>query len=142
MRSVLVHLQAEEAAVLAFLDERFPAQRDPWVDFVEGDACLYIRLYRDHETEMEPEELHALRAHFGDAQPLSVIADVSGRHDGTEQVQRFARALLSRWRGVVQDEFTDHLWTLEELTSGATVDGMRFFDFLEHHRRRRSRREP
>lgn len=142
MRSVLVHLQAEEAAVLAFLDERFPAQRDPWVDFVEGDACLYIRLYRDHEIEMPPEEVDELRAHFGGSQPLSLIADISGRHDGTEQVQRFARALLSRWSGVAEDGFTDHLWTLEDLTSGATVEGMRFFDFLEFHRRSKSRREP
>jgi hypothetical protein len=63
-------------------------------------------------------------------QPTHVVQiDVSGRHEGDKEVQKCIHVLLSRFSGVVQDEFTDHFWTLQEIQSGTQIEGHLFFDY-------------
>lgn len=128
MRSVLLHLAGcTEVEVTSFLAAAYPAQAGPpWVELVDGDPCLNIACYRDHAREFDPAELEQLPAQFSGCLPVSVIAHVSGRHDGAHQVRRLVEALLTSWQGVAEDEHGD-LWTLREIRSGRSVDGRSFF---------------
>lgn len=138
MRSVIVHLAAPctEDDVADVLGRAYEGDgRRQWVEHVEGDPCLVIEFYRDHLIEYAPEELEQLKSHFAGEMPLSVIANISGRHDGTAQVRRFVQVLLAQLPGVATDEFTDHLWSRAEIEQNAQFDGLAFFDYLGHHRR-------
>lgn len=130
MRSVVVLLRDTiGSAVTAYLDAAYPEQREPWVVFVEGDACLYINLYRDGPREHEPEDWAYIVQRFGGEPAACVIADVSGRHPGDEQVAGFVAGLLSRFSGAAMDDYTAHLWSLNELRGGHRVRGHPFFDY-------------
>jgi hypothetical protein len=130
MRSVLVYLRdTTESAVSAYLDAAYPKQREPWVAFVRGDACLYINLYRDGPREHEPEDWADIVRRFGGKPAVGVIADVSGRHPGDEEAAAFVAGLLSRFSGAAMDEYTTHLWSLAELRAGQRVRGHPFFDY-------------
>lgn len=131
MRSVVVHVQGcAEAELESALCELYPGQEDPWLDMVDGDPCLYIRILQPDEAGrwVAEERAPALR-HFGEVRPLTVVADVSGRHDGTSRVRALAVALLSRFEGIATDEYSDRLWSLDEILRDASVEGHRFFDF-------------
>jgi hypothetical protein len=129
MRSVLVHLAGcTEAEVASLIASTYPAQAGPpWIDLVDGDPCLYIDHYRDHVVELEPADLDQLKERFSGRLPVSLIANVSGRHNGAEQVHHFVEALLTCWSGVAQDNYSDHLWTLPEIRAGTAIEGRLFF---------------
>jgi hypothetical protein len=130
MRSVLIFLRdTTESMVMAYLDAAYPQQREPWVKLVHGDACLYINLYRDGGQEHEPEDWFDIVGRFGTDPAVGVIADVSGRHSGEEQVTEFVAGLLSRFSGAAMDDYTSHLWSLAELRAGQRVCGHPFFDY-------------
>ncbi len=59
---------------------------------------------------------------------MTVMADVSGRVPGDDEVREFAAFLLSEFRGVAWDDYSCHCWTLVEIQSGTKADGHRFFD--------------
>jgi hypothetical protein len=130
MRSVFVHLRAAtEAEVIPFLDASYPYQPGPtWICAVDDDPCLYIDFYRDHAAESAPEDHAALLRAFGGLLPVSLVANVSGRWPGDEQARDFVRLFLARFGGFAHDDYTEHLWTLEEVLSGAAIDGHPFFD--------------
>ena len=132
MRSVIVHLRdTTEQEVAGFLQRTYPFQQGPpWIAHVAGDACLYIDFYRDGPSEHEPKEWAGILASFGGEPSVSVGADVSGRHPGDEQVRDFVGALLGRFGGAAQDDYTNHLWSLEEIVTGHHVQGHAFFDYL------------
>jgi hypothetical protein len=130
VRSVLVFLRdTTEAEVTAYLDGAYRSQREPWVVAVDGDACLYIRLYHDGPREHEPEEWADIIRRLGGEPTVGVIADVSGRHPGDKQVAEFVTTLLARFRGAAMDEYTTHLWSLSELRAGRHIEGHPFFDY-------------
>ena len=130
MRSVFVYLrETTEADVAAYLDRAYPAQREPWLVTSAGDPCLYINFYRDAPREFEPEDWANLVQRFGGEPAVGVMADVSGRHPGDEQAFDFVTDLLSSFSGAAQDEYTVHLWSLDELRTGYHVSGHPFFDY-------------
>lgn len=138
MRSVFFFPAGERAATVAALDRHLPAQRYPW--YLEDG--LYIDI-DDEQTgclfsDWEPEEVALLDAAVGHHPAWAVQIDISGRIDGTAEVHRMAALLLAQG-GVAFDDYTEHPWTLQEIESGATVDGLRFFDFRGHHERSRGR---
>ena len=95
----------------------------------EGDPLLYIDFYHDFNIEGEVEEWFGLLEYFGGEPAVSVSADVSGRHDGTEEVFLFVCGLLRAFRGVVTDGYTFHLWSYSEIEANAEFDGHPFFDY-------------
>lgn len=135
MRTVLVHLSGcTDAQLASALSEMYPGRKEPWLHMADDDPCLYIRILQADEAESWfPEELAPALRHFGGVVPLTVVADVSGRHDGTTQVRQLAVALLSRFKGIAEDEYSDRLWSLDEIQRDACVDGHRFFDFKHPH---------
>ena len=119
-----------EDAVAEHLSGMYPAQRDPWVSMVNGDVALYINMIagcQDIQAEMEPDDWEALISMLGREPDVCVTADVSGRHHGSREPERFALELLASFNGLAQDLFADHFWTLTELRSGHRVEGRRFF---------------
>lgn len=133
MRSVVVHLKAvSEPTVAAFLTENYPFLPEPdrWIAEKKGDPVLYIGLYYDLDAEAEVEDWLSLLEYFGGEPAVSVSADVSGRHEGAEEVRSFVCGLLQAFSGVAEDEYTHYLWSREEIERGAVVDGHPFFDYL------------
>jgi hypothetical protein len=132
MRSVFVYLRdTTEAEVAAFLTATYPTQPPhTWVRLAsEDDAFLYIDFYYDGQSEHEPEDWQALVAAFGGEPAVALMADVSGRHPGDAEVREFVRAVLGRFSGAAKDDYTDHLWSLEEVEGGRLVEGHPFFDY-------------
>ena len=64
---------------------------------------------------------------------VTVMADVSGRVPGDDEVREFAAFLLSEFRGVDWDDYSCHCWTLVEIQSGTKADGHPFFDYSGLH---------
>jgi hypothetical protein len=142
MRSVIVHLAepCTEDDVADVLARAYEGQgHRQWVEYAEGDTCLTIEFYRDHLTEYEPAELEQLKSHFAGKTPLSVVADIGGRHDGTAQVKRFVQLLLAKFPGVATDDFTDHIWSRFEIEQNVLFDGLAFFDYRGFYERERLR---
>jgi hypothetical protein len=139
MRTVLVHLRdATELEVKDYLVRAYPLQPDPpWVCATSGDPVLYVDFYRDIEWEFSAALRDALRRELGCDPATSVAVDVSGRHSGDEEVRCFVNSILARFAGVAQDEYTDHIWTKEQIRMGHRVQGHTFFDYrgwYEQHR--------
>ena len=92
LRSVFAHLwHTTEGEVSTALDRLYPTQGRPWVLEVDGDPCLYIDFYRD--GPVEDDEWGTRFTSHGGPPAVSVIADISGRHEGWPEVR-------SSWRRV------------------------------------------
>ena len=101
---------------------------------VDGDACLYIDFYNEARQKFEADEWSALVEALGGEPMVSLGVDVSGRHAGDQQVKEFLSAVLSKFHGIAQDDYTEHCWTLEEILSGHKEEGHTFFDYDGWHR--------
>jgi hypothetical protein len=128
MRSVCVFPARERSETVALLDQHLPEQRDPWV----MAEALYVSIDDDQTgylfSDWEPDQVAVLEAAVGHRPTWAVGIDLSGRIDGTAEVLQLV-ALLLQQGGVTVDDYSDHPWTLQEIESGAVINGLRFFDF-------------
>jgi hypothetical protein len=139
MRSIALFLRgANEAALTAYLDRSYPGQRQPWVLSVNGDTRLYIDVVPFEPEDFEPEELADFATQFGDLPPCYVVAHVSGRHAGEVEVVQFIEGLFTEFRGVAMDEYTSHLWSLDEIKTAHRFKNHPFFDYNGWHLQSRS----
>ncbi len=131
MRSVQIHLidtkpEDVRAALSGFARQQTSEQ---WLYPPDAkQPSLYIEFFTDFSC-YEPEDFAILERALGRRPDVSVVADVSGRVPGHTEVRAFAECLLTRFRGVVDDEFARHGWTLAEIRAGTTVEGHHFFDY-------------
>jgi hypothetical protein len=126
MRSVCVHLwNASEGEVTAILDKLYVSDHGlQWLDEIGGDAHLFVRLYREGPAESEDWERRF--SSQGEPPSVSVLADISGRHDGWEQAQAFVVHMLEHFRGVAEDDGGLRFWSKEEVQADQRVNGRRF----------------
>jgi len=89
---------------------------------------LFLGFNDDLEAETDPEDMALLKIALGKAPDVVVMADVSGRVDGTAEVKDFAGRMLRAFHGVAWDDYTDHCWTLIEIQTGVRVLEHPFFD--------------
>lgn len=142
MRTVFVHFRdATKEQVEDLLTDTYSLQKgtqgSQWIHTVDGDPCLYIWIHPDLEDDCEPEEFADLLDSLGGKPTVTVIANVSGRHPGDMQVREFVSKLLTKFKGLASDDFTEGFWTLDDILSGETKpyrwqDGKRvrtFFDY-------------
>jgi hypothetical protein len=129
MRSVFVHLwRTSEAEVSAALDHAYTKDGDEhWLGQVDDDPYLYIRFYR--EGPLEDESWSSRFSKCPGPPTVSIVADVSGRHDGWREAQAFVVALLEEFEGVATDDAGLRLWCLEEVDADRRIDGRRFGDW-------------
>ena len=132
MRSVFLHLRdVNEQSLDSFLQQIYRCGPGPqWTVSVDGDPCLYINLYRVARQECEADEWNALTEALGGEPAVSLMVDISGRHPADQEVKEFVAAVLSKFHGVAQDDYTEHCWTLHEIVSGHEAEGHPFFDYL------------
>ena len=132
MRSVVIHLvNTTRDEVRTRLTQFAQAEHgDRWLYPPEApQPSLYIEFYEDYERELEADELARLKSALGQKPEVTVIADISGRVPGDNEVRAFIECLLSAFRGVAQDEYSHHWWSLAEICSGAKPEGNKFFDY-------------
>lgn len=127
MRSVFIYFkEVSRTDIAQFLDDHYTNQgNEHWI-FRDS---LYIGFYDDAETEASPEELDILRSQLGRSDVLAVVADISGRINGLEEANSFCEQLLSEFNGFAMDDYSDHLWTLDEIRSRHRHQGHMFFEF-------------
>jgi len=102
---------------------------------------IVLHLARTSRNEIEA-QLSSLRAtasipdtlyvEFCDAQTeemVSLAVDVSGRVNGKSEIISFVQYFLSRYPGTVTDDYTDHEWSLGEITNDVKIQGHPFFDY-------------
>lgn len=113
----------------------------------EDDPVLYVSCggydwVQEYGLQEEYDEL--LQAIGGGTPTVHVLAHVSGRVPGDQEVRFLARCLLGAFRGFAFDDFLSysHAWTLAEIESGALVDGLGFFDYQGDFNRSRSPSKP
>ncbi|KMS84677.1 hypothetical protein ACZ91_46560 [Streptomyces regensis] len=132
MRTVFVFPAGERAESIAALDRHLNQQRRPWT--LNGN--LYIDIDEEQNgylfSDWEPDDVTVLDGALGFHPTWAVRIDISGRIDGTAEVHQLI-ALLLEHGGVAIDDYSAHPWTVQEIQSGAVIDGLRFFDFSAHH---------
>lgn len=134
MRTVFMFPVVDRAETVACLDQHLAGGDGSWT-FAER---VYV-VIDDEETgclfrDWEPDEVALLEAALGHRPTWAVQVDISGRIDGTAEVCDLA-ALLLRRGGVAFDDYSKHAWTLQEIESGAEIEGLRFFDFRAYYER-------
>lgn len=123
MRSVFTFSSASRDEVLTFLRVELPVAGVPVLGIPH---IVSVDFYDDCHLEM-PELMGTITRRLG-APPLGVIADISGRVDGTAEATEFCIRFLSRFAGIAMDDYFDHLWTLQELQTRTLYQGHHFFD--------------
>ena len=118
----------DEKTLGNFCNKSVPGKR-PWIVSVDDDPCLYIDFYNEARQAFEADEWSALAEALGGEPAVSLGVDGSGRHARDQQVKEFLSAVLSKFHGVVQDDYTRHCWTLQEVLSGHEEEGHPFFDY-------------
>lgn len=100
-------------------------------------AVLYVSCGPYAWNEFPEEHAEILRCTTGRVPTVEVHADVSGRVPGDDEVRFLADLILSRFDGVAFDDFVSlaHGWSLDEIRRNVVVEGLRFFDYVEAHRR-------
>ncbi|MEU1599974.1 hypothetical protein ABZ468_46140 [Streptomyces sp. NPDC005708] len=132
MRTVFVFPAGERAETIAALDRHLNQQRHPWtlggnlyIDIdEEPNGCLFC--------DWEPDDVSVLDGAVGFHPTWAVQIDISGRIDGTAEVHQLI-ALRLEHGGVAIDDYSARPWTVQEIESGAVIDGLRFFDFRAYH---------
>lgn len=123
MRSVYVYLKnTTKQRVVEHLQNAYSFESGPpWTYMVNGEPCLYVDFYDEFGKEHEPGDWKTIVEQFGEEPELVVVADVSGRHLGDKQVRDFIETLLTAFAGMVQDDYTLHLWSLEEVKNNSLI---------------------
>ncbi len=96
-------------------------------------TALYVRIDRTSDEaaplycDWEPAAMEAVRVALGRLPEWSVVADISGRIPGDEEVWAFVLELLANG-GVAVDDYSHHCWTRAEVAENSVVNGLTFFD--------------
>jgi hypothetical protein len=77
----------------------------------------------------DAERMEPVIGALGRMPECALTVDVSGEIEGTKELCAFAERVLGAFEGVIQDEYTDHCWSLAEIRSGVRVEDHPFFDF-------------
>jgi hypothetical protein len=130
LRSVFVFFdRATDDEVRGSLADWHPGQSGPqWIATCAAadDPVLYVEIDRSLLADLEPGALESLHSTLGGAPTAVLVIDVSGRHDGLAEVQQYISRVLSRFSGLACDDYSDDLWTRDEVAN-ATKSGRRFF---------------
>jgi hypothetical protein len=57
------------------------------------------------------------------------MVDISGRVPGDLEVMECANHILGKFNGLAQDDYSDELWTFDEIKDRVIKSGHCFFDY-------------
>ncbi|MGC4072344.1 MAG: hypothetical protein QM760_07485 [Nibricoccus sp.] len=139
MRSVFILFkEASRAEVARSFDAKFARNGRSWIS---GES-VYIGFYDDAEVEFEPELLGSVRSLSERKAIVAVMADISGRIPGDEEVLSFCSQILGEFSGWAMDDYSDHLWSIDEIRSKSLHAGHPFFDYNGWHKGQKNRAQP
>lgn len=109
-----------------WLDKRLARKVDDWIVYsAHLDPVLYVHVCVNDEALRV--DLETCEIAFEPASALYI--DISGRHAGDDEVRVLLEATLLAFDGVVNDGFTPHCWTLDEIRKRDQQEGHPFFDY-------------
>lgn len=132
MRGIIVHFRkACEEEIKKWLNTNFSRRIEysDWVFPNNANPILWMGIYQDCLTELEPEEYSKLIEALGKEPSTSVAVEISGRVDGTKELNDFVLQILSAFDGLVADDYSEHFWSKQEIEENKFFDGKQFFDF-------------
>ncbi|WP_161405406.1 hypothetical protein [Paenibacillus silvestris] len=107
-----------------------------WIYKNHQDSLLYIEFNEKksflNEIEDTDENAFLLERIKSD---VVLQIDISGRHPGDKEVLQIVKELLSKFNGYAMDDYSDHLWTLEEIQNGTKYRELKFFDYIGWYER-------
>ena len=140
MRSIFLVFEGNITTTLSeFLDEycasysgTFPVKQ--WIVEKSNTPCLYIDNTPLTEDDLCFEDLGVPMLYLQMENPVVWMVNISGNHEGTTEVLELATALLSKFPMYIQDDYTQHYWTLEEITDNVEIEGYKFFDYYGRYK--------
>ncbi len=139
MRSILLHLKnTTQAEVTAHLDQEcrhrsLSGRNKQWSWCTEEEPVLYIG-FINAAQDLGAEDLEIVRQALGSEPSVTIAVDVSGQSGGDAEVPDFISYVLLAFEGVAQDDYTSHVWYLDEILSEVQKEGHPFFDYLGWHK--------
>lgn len=136
MRSAFIFLDYLQEEIIEFLNVNFNGFDNlQWTVHKDNDPVLYIRFDEERSllNDLAECEINLLRAKFRSFPCQILTIDISGRHHGEKELLNFLKVLLDRFDALVMDDYTEHLWTYEEICNGVKVRNHKFFDFIGWH---------
>ena len=103
-----------------------------WILKKQDDPVLYIKFDNDNSILNDLEEDTKSRINIMLSGELGYIIaiDISGRHHGEEELLLVLNKLLKSFQGFAMDDFTEQLWTIDEIIKGEKKENHRFFDYI------------
>jgi hypothetical protein len=143
MRQIVLIFEEKQKSKLEIFLDTYCGEADgvlptkQWIIFAYNKAkkdpkCLYINSWLDDHycyDELYLDDLTSVELYSNLHQPLAWVVGISRIHDGTPELLDLIKAILSEIPAYVTDNFTDHLWTYEEIVSNTKVQGHSFFDY-------------
>jgi hypothetical protein len=87
-------------------------------------------LFRSGLIEVDPliEDAHWFNRFTKQGGPpaVSIIADISGRHDGWKETQAFVVSILKPFIGMATDDGCLRFWLASAVAADSAIDGRRF----------------
>ena len=122
MRSVFVFLnKVEQVKIIEKLNAICENKNNlQWIYMKNDDPILYIEFDKNKSLLKDFEENTRKRIETilcGKLEHILII-DISGRHSGEKEVLLVLKKLLESFHGYGMDDYTEELWTLEEIISG------------------------
>jgi hypothetical protein len=147
MRSVNVHLVGATKEEVAAQLSKF-AQKglgDHWYHPDRQKTRFTIRFHPGAHPPQPPTTEDEFVGTLGAPPDLTLYLDSGSRLNPDEagkqielhELHHVVELLLGRFQGVARDDLTRHLWTLDEIRAGKSIDGAQFGD---HDAWRRSHR--
>jgi len=134
MRSIFVFIKkSDREQVIACLNSictKRNGSTDAWITETNGDPVLYVEFSENSfQNEIGANEWNDLVSKLGEEPKMSISVDISGRHDGKNEVMNFLASFLEINEGYVMDDYTDYAWSLNEIRNSVLVEGLPFFDY-------------
>jgi len=134
MRSIFVFIKkSDKEQVISCLNSICTKQNgsaDAWIIETNGEPVLYVEFSENtFKNEIGVNEWNDLVSKLGVEPKMSISVDISGRHDGKNEVMKFLASFLEINEGYVMDDYTDYAWSFNEINNSVLVEGHPFFDY-------------
>ena len=133
MRSVIIFIENKSKYEIEKLLDVITMykQKNPWCIFYKNtdDPVLYINIDYDNSIKNSLEIMELVKNDQSILEKHELIMiDISGRHNGYDELVEFLEKLFKDTSGYVADDYTDYLWNIKEIIDNKKIDNHYFFD--------------